>query len=95
MAIVRQMSDMETNARNFARNFARYRAAAARGETVRITAPDGVFLLTREKKGITGRELLAWLNQLEPGKGFLSPGGDDLIEAGWKNKTMAKNPWDE
>ena len=89
------MSDMETNAREFARNFARYRAAAARGETVRITAPDGVFLLTREKRGITGGELLAWLNQLEPGKGFLPPGGAEAIEDGWKHKTMAKNPWDE
>jgi hypothetical protein len=89
------MSDMETNARDFARNFARYRAAAARGEKVRITAPDGVFLLTREKTGSTGADVLAWLATLEPGKGFLAPGGAEMIEEGWKSKTMAKNPWDE
>ena len=86
---------METTARNFTRRFARYRAAAARGERVRILAPDGVYVFEREKSGITGAGLLAWLERLEPGKGFLSPGGAELIEAGWKNKTMAKNPWDE
>jgi len=89
------MSDMETNARDFARNFARYRAAAARGEKVRITAPDGVFVLMREKTGTTGADLLARLARLEPGAGFLDRGGAESIEAGLRMKTPAKSPWEK
>ncbi len=88
------MSDMETNARDFARNFARYRAIAARGERIRITAPDGVFVLAREKRGITGADLLERLGRLPAGKGFLGDGGAERIEAGRRPGRPAKSPWD-
>ena len=79
---------METNARDFSRHFARYRSAAARGEKIRISAPDGVFILMRETTGLTGAELL------EPGKGIFSRGGGERIEAARLRKTIARSPWD-
>jgi hypothetical protein len=89
------MSDMiKTNARNFARNFSEYRAAAARGETVRIAAPDGVFLLTREKAGLTGTGLLAKLSKLPPG-GFLGKDGGRRILEGKRRKILARSPWEK
>src|SRR2546422_450331 len=44
---------METTAREFARNFRKLRAVAARGKTVRVKAPEGVYLFTREKPAKT------------------------------------------
>jgi hypothetical protein len=85
---------METNAREFARHFARYRRAAARGEKVRISAPDGVFVLTRESGGMTGADLLARLGRLRPGHGLFPSGGAERIEAGGQTKTPARSPWD-
>jgi hypothetical protein len=84
---------METNTREFARNFAHYRRAAARGETVRISAPDGIFVLTRESPGMTGADLLARMGRLRPGQGFFPAGGTERIEAG-RTKTPARSPWD-
>jgi hypothetical protein len=88
------MSDMNTNARDFARNFARYRAIAARGEKIRIAAPDGIFVLTREKSGVTGADLLERLDRLPPGSGLFDEGGADRIEAGRRTGRPAKSPWD-
>jgi hypothetical protein len=85
---------VKTNARNFARNFAEYRAAAARGETVRIAAPDGIFLLTREKTGLTGTGLLAKLSTLPPG-GFLGKDGGRRILEGKRRKILARSPWEK
>jgi hypothetical protein len=85
---------MEINAREFARHFARYRRAAARGEKVRISAPDGVFVLRRESPGVTGAELLARMSRLEPRRGLFPPGGAERIEAGSRAKTPARSPWD-
>jgi hypothetical protein len=85
---------METTTREFARNFARYRRVAARGEPVRISAPDGVFLLTRESQGMTGADLLLRLNQLPPGRGIFTAGGADRIETATPAKTPARSPWD-
>jgi len=85
---------METNARNFARNFSRYRAAAARGEKVRITARDGVFVLMREKTETTGADLLARLERMDAGAGFLDRGGAERIMAGRRTRSPAKSPWD-
>jgi hypothetical protein len=90
----RHLSDMETNAREFARNFARYRRAAARGEKVLISAPDGVFSLIRESRGMTGSDLLARLGSLRPGRGLFPAGGADRIEAAGRPKTPARSPWD-
>src|SRR5277367_3036757 len=90
----RHLSDMETNAREFARNFSRYRRAAARGETVRITAPDGIFLLRRESSGMTGADLLARLDRLPAGGGLFPKGGTDRIEAKIRSKTAARSPWE-
>lgn len=84
---------METNEHDFARNFARYRAVAARGEKVRITAPDGVFVLMREKTGTTGADLLARLGRLDPGAGFLDRDGAERIEVGRRTKSPARSPW--
>ena len=86
---------METNTREFARHFAHYRRAAARGEKVRISAPDGIFILSRESPGVTGADLLARLGRLRPGQGLFPAGGADRIEAAGKNKTTARSPWDE
>ena len=85
---------METNAREFARQFARFRRAAARGEKVRISAPDGVFVLARESPGMTGADLLARLGRLRPGQGLFPAGGAERIEAGRRTKTLARSTWD-
>lgn len=85
---------METNTREFARHFARYRRVAARGEDVRISARDGVFVFTRESPGVTGAGLLARLNRLPPGRGLFSAGGAERIESAGKRKTLARSPWD-
>lgn len=90
----RRLSDGETNAREFARNFARYRRAAARGGKVLISAPDGVFSLIRESRGMTGSDLLARLGALRPGRGLFPAGGADRIEAAERTKTPARSPWD-
>ena len=84
---------METNTREFARHFARYRRVAASGENVRISAPDGVFILTRESPGMTGADLLARLSRLPPGRGLFPVGGAERIEAGVEKKTLAQSPW--
>lgn len=83
---------IETNARDFSRNFSRYRAHAARGETVRIHGPDGVFLLAREPNGITGGELLKRLNR-SASKGFLDSAGAARIEEGRRKAAPARSPW--
>jgi hypothetical protein len=85
---------METDAREFARHFARFRRAAARGEKVSISAPDSVFVLARESPGMTGADLLARLGRLRPGKGLFPVGGAERIEAGRRTKTPARSPWD-
>jgi hypothetical protein len=85
---------MEINTREFARHFARYRRAAARGEKVRISAPDGVFVLIRESPAMTGAELLTRLSGLRPGRGLFPAGGAERIEAGHRTKTAAHSPWD-
>lgn len=90
----RQMSAMEVNTREFARNFARYRRIASLGEKVRISSPDGVFVFTREGPGMTGSDLLAKLGRLRPGKGLFSAQGADRIEAGARTKKAARSPWD-
>jgi hypothetical protein len=85
---------METNTREFARHFAHYRRVAARGETVRISAPDGIFILTRESPGMTGSDLLARLGRMRPGHGMFFAGGAERIEASRRTKTVARSPWD-
>ena len=85
---------METNTREFARHFARYRRAAARGEKVRISASDGVFVLTRESPGMTGADLLVRLGRLPPGRGLFPAGGAERIESESRQKTTARSPWD-
>jgi hypothetical protein len=86
---------MNTNTRDFSRRFAHYRRAAARGEAVRISGPDGIFVLTREGTGVTGADLLAKLGRLGPGKGLFSEGGADRIEGEGRTKTIARSPWDK
>ncbi len=83
---------IETNARDFSRNFSRYRAKAARGETVRILSPDGTFLLIREPRGITGAEFLKKLNR-SASKGFLDSEGAERIEEGRRRAEPARSPW--
>jgi hypothetical protein len=84
---------METNTREFARHFARYRRAAARGEKVLISAPDGKFAFTRESGGLTGAALLARLERLRPGRGLFPAGGAERIEAGEGKQAPARSPW--
>ena len=84
---------METTAREFARNFRKLRAAAARGKTVRVTAPDGVYLFMREKPAKTCGAVLAGLATYA-GRGFLTEEGAAAIEAAKRKPVPARSPWD-
>jgi hypothetical protein len=88
------LSAMETNTREFARNFARYRRIASLGEKVRVSSPDGVFVFAREGPGMTASDLLARLGRLKPGKGLFPAGGTERIEDGARMKRPAHSPWD-
>jgi hypothetical protein len=85
---------METTAREFARNFRQHRAQAARGKTVRVKAPEGVYLFTREKPTKTCGAVLAGLAGYT-GRGFLTPDGARALTAAKKNPVPARSPWDE
>ena len=65
---------METTAREFTRNFRKLRAVAARVKTVRVTAPEGVYVLSREQSHKTYGGVLARLGRFHA-KGFLTDGG--------------------
>ena len=90
----RQLSGMDASTRDFSRNFAHYRRVASRGEKVRISSPDGVFVFTREGPGMTGTDLLARLSRLRQGTGLFHAGGAEKIEAGARTKKPARSPWD-
>jgi hypothetical protein len=62
---------------------------------VRISAPDGVFILVRESPGMTGSALLARLARLPRGRGLFPVGGAKRIAAGKQSKVLARSPWDE
>jgi hypothetical protein len=85
---------METTAREFARNFRLHRAQAARGKTVRVKAPDGVYLFTREKPAKTCGAVLAGLAEYA-GRGFLTADGVQALEVAKKNPVAARSPWDD
>ena len=85
---------METTAREFARNFRKLRAVAARGKTVRVTAPEGVYVFTREKTRRTCGSVLAGLVSLR-GRGFLSEAGARNLAASKQHPVPARSPWDE
>ena len=84
---------METTAREFARNFRKLRAAAARGKTVRVTAPDGVYLFMREKPAKTCGAVLAGLATYA-GRGFLTEEGAAAFEAAKRKPVPARSSWD-
>ena len=71
---------MTTTAREFTRKFREIRAVAARGKTVRVTAPEGVYLFQREKTHKTCASALAALERYR-GKGFLTEGRMALRKA--------------
>ena len=81
------------NMEQFTRKFAEYRARAARGESIRVTSPDGDFVFEREPRGITGDALLKRLEKL-PGAGIFDDGGADAITAGRSSAKPAQSPWD-
>lgn len=85
---------METTAREFARNFRKIRAAAARGKVVRVKAPEGVYIFTREKPTRTCGSVMEGLSSCE-GRGFLTDDGVKAIESGKRKSTPARSPWDE
>ena len=85
---------MDTTAREFARNFRKLRAAAARGKTVRVKAPEGVYLFTREKPAKTCGAVLEGLATYA-GRGFLSDEGAAALEAAKRRPAPARSPWDE
>ncbi len=85
---------METTAREFARNFRKIRAAAARGRTVRVKAPEGVYLFTRGKPAKTCGAVLEGLATYR-GRGFLTKEGAAAIEAAKRKPPLARSPWDE
>lgn len=84
---------METTAREFTRNFRKLRAVAARGKTVRVTAPEGIYLFTLDKPKKTCAEVLAGLARYDS-KGFLSDTGARAIEAGKNRPVLAASPRD-
>ncbi|MBI2813529.1 MAG: hypothetical protein HYX71_04540 [Opitutae bacterium] len=84
---------METTAREFTRNFRTLRAAAARGKTVRVKAPEGFYLFTREKPAKTCGAVLAGLAAYA-GKGFLTKEGAEAVERARKKPAPARSPWD-
>lgn len=83
-----------TTAREFTRNFRKLRAIAARGKTVRVTAPEGVYLFTREKSGKTCAIVLTNLARYK-GKGFLTSVGVRRLETSKRRALPAKSPWEE
>ena len=85
---------MTTTAREFTRKFREIRAIAARGRTVRVTAPEGVYVFVREKSHKTCGGVLAGLEHYR-GRGFLTQGGLAAIAASKGRPTPAKSPWDE
>ncbi len=85
---------METTARDFTRNFRRLRAIAARGKTVRVTAPEGVYLFVREKSGRTCGDVLSALARYRK-RGFLTAAGARRLENLKRHPAAAKSPWDE
>jgi hypothetical protein len=85
---------MDTTAREFARNFRKLRAAAARGKTVRVKAPEGVYLFTRERPAKTCGAVLEGLAAYA-GRGFLTDEGAAAIEATKRRPAPARSPWDE
>ena len=84
---------METTARDFTRNFRKLRAVAARGKTVRVTAPEGVYVFSREKTHKTCGGVLAGLGHYHA-KGFLTEDGVNGLEASKRRPVPAKSPWD-
>ena len=85
---------METTAREFARNFRKIRAAAARGKVVRVKAPEGDYIFTREKPAQTCGSVLEGLAAYE-GRGFLTDDGAKAIESAKRKAAPARSPWDE
>lgn len=85
---------MDTTAREFARNFRKIRAAAARGKTVRVKAPEGTYLFTREKPAKTCGAVLEGLATYT-GRGFLTDEGATALEAAKRRPAPARSPWDE
>ena len=84
---------METTAREFTRNFRQLRAAAARGQIVRVRAPDGVFLFMREKSAKTCGSVIEGL-KVYAGKGFLTEEGATALAATKRKPAKAVSPWD-
>ena len=85
---------METTAREFTRNFRKLRAVAARGKTIRVTAPEGVYVFSREKCHKTCGAVLAGLERYRA-KGFLSETGVARLEEARRRPVLAKSPWDQ
>ncbi len=85
---------METTAREFARNFRKLRAVAARGKIVRVTAPEGVYIFARERSHKTCGGVLAGLGRYHA-KGFFSEEGARRLEASKRRPVPAKSPWDQ
>lgn len=85
---------METTAREFTRNFRKLRAVAARGKTVRVTAPEGVYVFSREKSHKTCGGVLAKIGHYHA-KGFLSETGARRLEESKRRPVPAKSPWDQ
>ena len=85
---------METTAREFIRNFRKFRTIAARGKTVRVKAPEGVYLFAREQPAKTCGAVLEGLAAYA-GHGFLTGKGADALEAAKRKPTPAKSPWDD
>lgn len=85
---------MTTTAREFTRNFRKLRAVAARGTAVRVTAPEGIYVFSRERSHKTCAGVLAALGRYHA-KGFLTEDGARALAAGKRRPVPAKSPWEQ
>ena len=70
---------MTTTAREFTRSFREIRAIAGRGKLLRVTAPEGVYVVQRETTHKTCGGVLDGLARYR-GKGFLTASGAVQLE---------------
>lgn len=85
---------METTAREFTRSFRKLRAVAARGKVVRVTAPEGVYVFSREKTRKTCEGVLDSLERFR-GTGFLTEKGATRLEKSKRRPVAARSPWEQ
>jgi hypothetical protein len=83
---------IEVTTREFTRRFPKFRALAARGESIRVASPDGAFIFSRESNGIRAGEFLKRL-EASRRRGVFDEGGADAVEKARSGAKPARSPW--